>query len=69
MNFRYQEVNPCGRSLRIKARGKEGFDPGHFCEQAGMTGEGPGNSLARKLCSKVREAEDQREWGPKSSWT
>lgn len=26
-----------------------------------MTGEGTGNSLARKLCSKAREAEDQRD--------
>lgn len=35
------------------------------CEQAGVT---RCNFLTRKLCSKVREAKDQKEGGPTSSW-
>lgn len=66
---KFQVINLCGHSLRIKAGEKNDLSQGLSPEQGGMTRKGAGNSLTRKLCSEAREAKDQREQGSRSSWT
>lgn len=66
---RGQGIDLCGHSLRIEAGEKKNWSQGLYPEEPGMTGKGADNSLARKLCSKARQAKDQRGQGPKISWT